>query len=79
VHVWLSAAVEAVAGSAGVSPGEIELSEADTAILLDLARLAAHEGGERTNAPLLCYLIGLVAGRTGQGLEGLAASVPRLP
>jgi hypothetical protein len=31
--------------------------------LLDLARVAAHDSGERTNAPLLCYLLGVAVGR----------------
>jgi hypothetical protein len=35
-----------------------ELSEDDAAALLKIAKIAAHESGDRTNAPLLCYLIG---------------------
>lgn len=35
-----------------------ELSEADADALLKIARVAAHESGDRRNAPLLCYLIG---------------------
>ena len=31
--------------------------------LLDLARVAAHDSGDRTNAPLATYLVGLAAGR----------------
>jgi hypothetical protein len=38
--------------------------------LLELARIAAHESGERTNAPLLCYLIGRA--ERGVALETLA-------
>ena len=35
-----------------------ELSDEDADALLKIARIAAHEGGDRTNAPLLTYLIG---------------------
>ncbi|HUZ80660.1 MAG TPA: DUF6457 domain-containing protein [Gaiellaceae bacterium] len=35
-----------------------ELSEADADALLEIARIAAHESGDRRNAPLLAYLIG---------------------
>ena len=48
-----------------------ELSEEDQRTLLDLARIAAHDGGERTNAPLLCYLLG----RAGRELDTLAEIV----
>ena len=53
---WLQSARDKVA------PG-IELSAADIRMLLDLARVAAHDSGERTNAPLLCYLVGVAVGR----------------
>ena len=35
-----------------------DLSGADADALLELARIAAHESGDRRNAPLLTYLIG---------------------
>jgi hypothetical protein len=41
-----------------------ELSDEDADALLKLARLAAHEGGDRRNAPLLTYLIGRSRGDT---------------
>ena len=53
---------DAIAEAAGVEPGELEISGTDAATLLDLARIAAHESGERTNAPLLCYLVGRAHG-----------------
>jgi hypothetical protein len=73
---WLVDAREAVAAAAGVPPGELELSDEDAAILLDLARIAAHDSGERTNAPLLCYLVGR-AQRGGIDLDTLADAVKR--
>jgi Domain of unknown function (DUF6457) len=52
---WLRKAVEAM-GS------ELELSADEMRTLLDLAAHAAHESGQRTNAPLLCYLVGRLQG-----------------
>lgn len=53
---WLQSARDRVAP-------EVELSADDVRTLLDLARVAAHDSGERTNAPLLCYLVGVAVGR----------------
>ena len=61
---WLQAARDKVAP-------ELELSAADVRTLLDLARVAAHDSGERTNAPLLCYVLGVAVGR-GADLGELA-------
>src|SRR4029078_13618661 len=48
--------------------------------LLELARLAAHDSGERINAPLLCYLVGLARGRGGAELSALVdATVGKRP
>ncbi len=73
---WLAAARDAVAAASGVPAAELELDDADVATLLELARVAAHESGERTNAPLLCYLVGR-AQRDGASLEELADAVRR--
>ena len=76
MDAWLRDARDAVAAATGVAPEELELSDEDAATLLDLARIAAHDSGERTNAPLLCYLVGL-AQRGGAGLDTLADAVKR--
>lgn len=76
MDAWLSEAREAVAAAAGLPPAELDLSDDDAAMLLDLARIAAHESGERTNAPLLCYLVGR-AQREGSDLDMLADAVRR--
>ena len=55
---WLTQARDALAAVTGAEPAELELSDADADTLLDLARIAAHTSGARTNAPLLCYLLG---------------------
>jgi hypothetical protein len=71
VHEWLAQARDRLAEAAGTAPAELELSPADIEELLELARVAAHESGERINAPLLCYLVGLARGRHGGELGGL--------
>jgi hypothetical protein len=76
MDAWLSEARDAIAAAAGVPPEELALSEDDATMLLDLARIAAHESGERTNAPLLCYLVGR-AQREGADLDTLADAVRR--
>jgi uncharacterized protein DUF6457 len=74
VNEWLSARADALARAAGVERAELELSPGDVKQLLDLAGLAAHESGARTNAPLLCYLLGR-AGSGGASLDELAEIV----
>ena len=76
MSTWLSDAREALARTAGVEPSELELDAESTSTLLDLARIAAHESGARTNAPLLCYLVGL-ARSSGASLDDLADAVRR--
>ena len=53
--------------------GAGELTAAEQTTLLDLARIAAHESGDRTNAPLLCYLLGRAQG--DKSLDELAEIV----
>jgi uncharacterized protein DUF6457 len=67
VDPWLQSARDKVAP-------DVELSAADVRTLLELARVAAHDSGERTNAPLLCYLVGVAVGR-GAELEALAEAL----
>jgi uncharacterized protein DUF6457 len=64
VDSWLTEA----AGKLGLS--EADLRPDDETILLDQARIAAHESA-RTNAPLYCYLLGLAVGRSGRDLHEL--------
>ena len=60
VDEWLTRAADAIAREAGVPRESLELDAATEATLLDLARIAAHDSGDRTNAPLLCFLAGRV-------------------
>jgi hypothetical protein len=75
VDDWLTEARDALASEAGLDPAALELSGEDSRILLDLARIAAHDSGERINAPLLCYLVGRAQG--SRGLDELAEAVRR--
>jgi hypothetical protein len=75
MDAWLTAARDALAAEASLTPNELELSSADVHTLLDLARIAAHESGERTNAPLLCYLVGRA--QRNADLDSLADAVRR--
>ncbi len=74
MHEWLTAARDRLAGAVDDDVARYDLSDDDVRVLLDLARVAAHESGDRTNAPLACYLVGLAVGRhPGSALGELAA------
>ena len=72
---WLSAARDRLAQASGEDPARLDLSQADVDEILELARVAAHESGERTNAPLVCYLVGLARGRRGGDLSDIVDAV----
>ena len=74
---WLSNARDRLARATGEDA--LELDQADVDELLELARIAAHESGERINAPLLCYLVGLAQGRRGGDLAELVDAVVGKP
>jgi hypothetical protein len=71
VHEWLIAASERLAVRSGGEPSDYALSQQEIDDLLELARVAAHESGERINAPLVCYLVGLARARHGSELADL--------
>ena len=71
MHEWLEQARASLAEAVGRPPEEYDLSQADVDELLELARVAAHDSGERINAPLVCYLVGLARGRHGVELTAL--------
>ena len=64
MDAWLRAAADALAREADVPRALLELDAEAVRTLLDVARVAAHESGERTNAPLACYLLGVATGGT---------------
>jgi hypothetical protein len=75
VDAWLEAAVDRLAREIGDPPSEYALTQSEIDELLELARIAAHESGERTNAPLVCYLVGLARARHGRALDDLVDAV----
>ena len=60
---WLEQARHDLARAVGDEPVSYELSAEDVGALLELAHVAAHDSGERTNAPVTTYLLGLARGR----------------
>ncbi|MFN8185703.1 MAG: DUF6457 domain-containing protein [Gaiellales bacterium] len=66
MHEWLSAARDRLADAVGDAPATYELRQEDVDALLEVARVAAHDSGDRTNAPLLTFLVGLALGRHGE-------------
>ena len=72
---WLSDARDALAQTSGFPTERLELDDEAVRELLELARAAAHDSGERTNAPLLCYLVGRA--QDGASLDELADAVRR--
>jgi hypothetical protein len=76
MDAWLTRARDAIAETAGLPATELELDDEAVRELLDLARIAAHESGERTNAPLLCSLLGRASAHAQLG--ELAAAVRQL-
>ena len=71
---WLAARADALAERSGIDRTALELTDQEVEGLLELAGHAAHESGARTNAPLLCYLVGL-ARAGGVSLEELDETV----
>ncbi len=78
MHAWLRAAADTLSRETGVSRHDLELTSRDVETLLDAAGFAAHESGARTNAPLLCYLLGR-ASLAGVALPDLVTALERMP
>ena len=74
IDAWLTAARDAFAQASGLAPEDLTIDEHAAATLLDLARIAAHTSGRRTNAPLLSYLAGFAVAR-GADIDDLAEAL----
>jgi hypothetical protein len=74
VHEWLERQADALAREAGLPRERLTLTTAQIETVLEVAGYAAHESGARTNAPLLCYLLGLAHGGA-KGLDELVETV----
>jgi Domain of unknown function (DUF6457) len=74
MNKWLADRADELAAAGRVDRSTLELAAADVDALLELARVAAHESGDRRNAPLLCYLVG-AARAHGASVAELAEAV----
>ncbi len=75
MNEWLARQADALARASRVERAALELDEAQIEALLDLAGYAAHDSGARTNAPLLCYLLGRA--QAGASFDEVAEAVRR--
>jgi hypothetical protein len=71
---WISDITGRIAAATGIEPRTLALDPADADTVLRLAAVAAHESGERTNAPLLCHVLGRAVA-LGIPLDALARIV----
>ncbi|MEI6571075.1 MAG: hypothetical protein WCO36_06565 [Actinomycetes bacterium] len=71
---WIDDLTNQIAEAHGLDPQSISVSESEAEVLLELAGLAAHSSGARTNAPLLCHVLGRARSQ-GVSLEALSETV----
>jgi len=71
---WIADITERIAAATGIEMDTLVLGPAEADTLLRLAGVAAHESGERTNAPLLCHVLGRAVA-LGAPLDELARIV----
>lgn len=71
---WINDLTNQIAKEHSLDPQSISVSESEAEVLLDLAGLAAHSSGARTNAPLLCHVLGRARSQ-GVSLEALSETV----
>ncbi len=65
-----------IAAASGIEPSALAVDAEQAETLLRLAAVAAHESGDRTNAPLLCHVLGRAVAR-GASLDQLVRVVER--
>jgi hypothetical protein len=71
---WITETTRRLAADTGLDPATLLVDAAAAERLLDLAGFAAHDSGERTNAPLLCFVLGRAVA-LGVPLDALDQSV----
>ena len=71
---WITDITLRLAATTGVDAADLLVDAVAAQTLLDLAGVAAHTSGERTNAPLLCHVIGRAMAR-GASLDECARVV----
>ena len=73
---WFDETAGALAEAAGLHPGDLDLPDDVRDEILDLARIASHDSGDRINAPFLSYALGYAVAR-GASLDDLARVIRR--
>jgi len=71
---WLTDVTLALARTTGIDAADLLVDSRAAEQLLDIAGTAAHMSGERTNAPLLCHVLGRAVAR-GASLDACIAAV----
>jgi hypothetical protein len=71
---WLTEVTLHLASVIGCDPADLLLDARASDTLLELAGTAAHASGERTNAPLLCHVLGRAVAR-GASLDDCTRAV----
>jgi hypothetical protein len=71
---WINGITLHLAHATKLDPADLTVDAAEKDTLLVLAGVAAHTSGDRTNAPLLCHVIGRAMAR-GASLEECASAV----
>jgi hypothetical protein len=74
---WISDMTTRIADATDIPVALLTIDADDADLLLRLAGIAAHESGDRTNAPLLCHVLGRAVAR-GAPLDELANIVEGL-
>ena len=68
---WIADMTSRIARSTGIDAGTLTIGADEAEELLRLAGVAAHTSGDRTNAPLLCHVLGRAVA-LGAPLDSLA-------
>ena len=71
---WISDMTSRIARSTGIDETALAIDADSAEELLRLAGVAAHSSGDRTNAPLLCHVLGRAVA-LGAPLDSLARVV----
>lgn len=71
---WISDMTARIAAATGIDAQTLAVGDADAQELLRLAGVAAHTSGDRTNAPLLCHVLGRAVA-LGAPLDSLACVI----
>ena len=71
---WITEITMRLAGATNLDAADLLLDAEAKQTLLDVAGVAAHSSGDRTNAPLLCHVLGRAIAR-GATLDECARAV----